>query len=96
MDKIQAFADLLETEQKERLRLDELDCQTNINNCKVTIKKGNKYTKVNVGDSGKYMVDKEGNIFGIKGYGVIHKGQHFGTLNTINSYSWGDYRASLK
>ena len=93
MKTIKEFAVKLEREQKERLQQDRLNCQANLDNCKVTIKEGNKYTKVDVGSSGKYMIDKEGNIFGIKGYGVIHRGYHFGTLDTINEYNWGNYRA---
>lgn len=60
---------------------------------KVAIKPGRKYTKVDVGPSGKYMIDDEGNIFGIKGYGVIHRGHQYGTLDTIDQYYWGDYTA---
>jgi len=93
MDKIKQFAKLLEKQQIERLHKDNLACQCNIDNCKVSIKEGKKYTKVNVGHSGKYMVDSEGNIFGIKAYGVIHRGYYFGTLDTIHSYYWGEYKA---
>lgn len=57
---------------------------------------GNKYTKIDVGSSGKYMVDADGNIFGIKAYGVIHRGQRYGTLDTIDNYYWGGYRAVKK
>lgn len=53
---------------------------------------GKKYTKVDVGSSGKYMVVNEtGEIFGIKAYGVIHKGHRYGTLDTINDWHWGEY-----
>ena len=62
----------------------------------VTVKPGRKYTKVDVGTSGKYMVTKEGEIFGIKGYGVIHRGHHYGTLDTIDLYNWGGYGPILK
>jgi len=50
-----------------------------------------------VGSSGKYMVENEtGRIFGIKAYGVIHRGHYFGTLETIHDYNWGSYRAQKK
>lgn len=52
---------------------------------------GKKYTKVDVGRSGKFMIDSEGNIFGIKAYGVIHRGHHYGTLETTSQYFWGSY-----
>ena len=95
-EKIEAFARLLEKEQIEDLRKRNLACEANIHNSKVSIKEGNKYTKVDVGSSGKYMIDKEDNIWGIKAYGVIHKGHYFGTLETINDYYWGDYQAYKK
>lgn len=57
------------------------------------IKLGKKYTKIDVGTSGKYMVDQDGNIFGIKAYGVIHFGHQYGTLDTINEWNWGGYTA---
>jgi len=63
----------------------------------VTIKPGTKYTKVNVGTSGKYMVDNAtGEIFGCKGYGVIHRGHRYGTLDSIDDWAWGEYRASRR
>lgn len=95
-EKIEKFAELLEREQLERLHQDKLDCPANIRNVKVDIIKGNKYIKVNLANSGKYMIDMKGNIFGIKAYGVIHQGHYFGTLDTINDYYWGDYEAYKK
>jgi len=58
---------------------------------------GRKYTKIDVGHSGKYMVEnKTGIICGIKAYGVIHKGHCYGTLETINDYFWGGYTTRKK
>ena len=96
LEKIKKFAELLEKEQIEDLYKNGLSCEANIINVKVKIKEGKKYTKVNVGSSGKYMIDKEGNIYGIKGYGVIHKGHKYGTLDTINNYYWGRFRGLKK
>lgn len=93
-EKIKAFAELLEREQIEQRHKDNLACEANLMNCKVTIKEGNKYVKVDIGSSGRYMIDKEGNIYGIKAYGVIHLGHHYGTLETISSYFWGGYTAA--
>ena len=95
-EKLERFAIMLEQQQVERLRKQNLACEGNIRNSKVTLKPGNKYTKVDVGDSGKYMVDKQGNIFGIKSYGQVHKGHHYGTLDTIDNYYWGEYTARRK
>lgn len=63
--------------------------------CITRVVHGPKYTKVDVGPegnwSGKFMIDSEGNIYGIKAYGVINKKKHYGNLNTVNSYFWGAY-----
>lgn len=91
--KIEQFANMLENQSKERLIADDLGCQVNLDNCKVSVKPGKKYVKVDVGSSGKYMIDAESNIFGIKAYGVIHTGHHYGTLDTIDQYNWGGYTA---
>jgi len=97
MEKLEALAKLIKKEQLERLEKNKLNCQANIDIYnQVNIKEGKKYTKIDVGTSGKYMIDIEGNIFGIKAYGVIHRGHHFGTLDTINDYFWGEYRAYKK
>lgn len=63
----------------------------------VQIKPGLKYIKVDVGSSGKYMVEAAtGDIYGIKAYGVIHRGHYYGNLDTINEYYWGDYTAQRR
>jgi len=63
----------------------------------VKIKMGRKYTNVDVGSSGKYMVElATGAIYGIKAYGVIHRGHSYGTLDTVADWNWGDYRARLR
>jgi len=64
--------------------------------CKTRIIHGKKYTKIDVGNSGKLMVDAAGNIFGIKAYGVIHRGHSYGTLDTIDEWYWGEYYPKRK
>ena len=55
---------------------------------------GKKFARVDIGNSGRYMVDLEtGEIFGVKAYGVVHKGHLFGTLDTIEDWDWTGYRA---
>ena len=65
------------------------------NECATRVIAGKKYHKVDVGPknnwSGKFMVDFEGNIYGIKAYGQVHKGHRYGTLETVNNYFWGEY-----
>ncbi len=100
-EKLQKFADLLQTQQMERIIKD-----YPLNNGRdpiefwkqdytVKVIEGKKYIKVDVGHGGKFMIDLDGNIYGIKAYGVIHKGHHYGTLDTINNYYWGDYAPLL-
>ena len=89
IDKIKKLAQLIEKQQTERYNKE----YPNSDPPKVTIKPGKKYIKVDVGSSGKYMVDADCNIFGIKGYGVIHRGHKYGTLDTIDNYQWGYYTA---
>jgi len=63
---------------------------------RVSVKPGPVYTKVDVGPehnmSGKYMIENAtGIIFGIKGYGRVHKGHRYGTLATADQWYWGGY-----
>lgn len=67
------------------------------NACTVSVKPGKKFTKVDIGSSGRYIVDNTtGEIFGIKAYGVIHRGRRYGTLDTIHDWDWSDYYAQRK
>lgn len=60
----------------------------------VKVKIGRKYANVDVGSSGKYMVTLDtGEIYGIKAYGVIHRGHHYGTLDTTGEWDWGGFTA---
>ena len=91
-DLINTFAQLVETDTKAQLKANGLDCEANIQNANTTVKPGKKYTKVNIGYSGRYMIENStGNIYGIKGYGVIHKGHFYGHLNDMNNWFWGHY-----
>jgi hypothetical protein len=91
-EKIEAFANLLETEKVNRLILDGWLKERAMAYHKVKVIPGKKYTKVDIGTSGRYMVENAtGNIFGVKGYGVIHRGHFYGTVDTINDYDWSDY-----
>ncbi len=50
----------------------------------VTIKPGKKYTRIDVGGSGKFMFDTTNcHLYFIKGYGVINKKKDFGSLPAI-------------
>ncbi len=60
--------------------------------CVTSLKPGRKYTKVDVGTGGRYMVvNATGEIFGIKAYGVIHRSHRYGTLDTMAELHWGGY-----
>lgn len=61
------------------------------------VKHGGAYAKVDVGPphnmSGRYMIEyATGVIYGIKGYGKVHKGHRYGTLDTAGDRYWGGYR----
>lgn len=95
--KLKAFAERLTQEHLSQLTKDGVDCQPNRDNCKTDIIPGRKYTKVNIGHSGKYMVENStGVIFGIKGYGQVHLGHSYGTLDTIDEWYWGSFYARRK
>ena len=93
--KLEAFRALLETEQRARLAADGISQAVLDHDAyRARIKAGRKYANVDFGGSGKYMVVLEtGEIYGIKAYGVIHRGHYFDTLDTINDWYWGEYRA---
>ena len=91
--KLQKLAELISIQTRETFVHRGFSAAVHERSFEVQIKPGKKYTKVDVGASGKYMVDSEGNIFGIKAYGVIHTGKRYGTLDTIDQFYWGDYVA---
>lgn len=94
-EKIEALAKLIETESKLRMESEGFTWAAHQGNYKVSIKPGKKYTKIDVGTSGKLMLDGE-EIYGIKAYGVIHRGHHYGNLDTINDWFWGCYYPQKK
>lgn len=95
-EKLKELADLITKEGQERLIKDGLSVQCNMDNQVARIKEGKKYTKIDRGSSGFLMIDENENIFGIKAYGVIHHGHHYGNLDTINNWYWGNYYPLLK
>lgn len=98
METIEEFAAYLQEEQRQKMERDFPDSWDNVNKSawQVSIVPGKKYTKVNIGSSGWFMVDADGNIYGIKGYGKVNKKKHYGTLDTIKKYWWGEYAPILK
>lgn len=62
----------------------------------VAVRPGPKYTKIDRGPehnmSGYLMIENAtGVIYGIKGYGQVHKGHCYGTLDTAGGWYWGEY-----
>lgn len=90
--KVQEFADRVDAQQTMQLIRDGFGSQVEANRVKVMF--GKKYARVDVGSSGRYMVDREGNIFGIKAYGVPHRGYRYGTLDTLDQWNFGGYSAT--
>jgi hypothetical protein len=96
-EQLQQLADLITKEQQEDLIASGLGCEANLQSAIAYIKAGRKYTKIDVGSSGKYMVENStGRIYGIKAYGQVHLGHYYGTLDTIDQYHWGRYYAAKK
>jgi hypothetical protein len=96
--KLQTLCELIESQQRARLLADGMsqDLLDSGDHYRGSLKMGRKYCNVDFGGSGKYMVDLETEkIFGIKAYGVIHRGHCYGTLDTINQWDWSNYSAVL-
>lgn len=87
--RLETFRQLVEEQQARRVRTE----YQHVKPPAVTVKPGKRWTKVDVGDSGKYVVDTDGTIYGIKAYGVPHFSHRFGTLGTINEWDWSGYAA---
>ena len=81
-ERIKLFAELVQEQEKQALiRL----CGSTLGNetsYLTHIKPKRKYTYVDVGNSGRYIIEGE-NVYGCKAYGVIHRGHFFGTLDDI-------------
>lgn len=95
-DKIAAFSALLEQHQVEEYADSYSKTPSGFISaaCKVHVHHARKYVRVDVGTSGKYMIERDTEkIFGIKAYGVIHRGHQYGTLDTIQDWQWGGYFA---
>jgi len=83
---------LVEEQQVASLKERQLDCKANVQSAKTSIKLGRKYSKVDIGNSGRFMVENEtGKIFGIKAYGQVHLGNQYGTMDTIGEWEWKSY-----
>ena len=95
--KIEAFRAMLEAAQLQGLIDSHVDCEDNRMNALCSVKVGRKYANVDVGRSGKYMVElSTGAIYGVKAYGVIHRGHYYGTLDTIADYDWRGYTGARR
>lgn len=94
-EKLEQFRATLENQRRAVLRMDGMkEDLLNHSAYSATAKPGRKYVNVDFGNSGIYMVVRDtGEIFGIKGYGVIHRGHYYGTLDTIADYDWSGYTA---
>lgn len=90
-EKLDAFVALFQADQSAYIQRLYPDSKLPMDVAKAC-KPGKKFVRVNIGASGRYMVDlNDGTIYGIKGYGVVHYGHVYGTLDTINDWFWGEY-----
>lgn len=91
-EKIEEFAALVESHQLVQLERDGFVSPVHAATHKVKVVPGRIYTKVDIGTGGRYMVENAtGNIFGVKGYGKVHRGHWYGTVETPETYWWGAY-----
>ena len=89
----QELADRITEGEQSSLRRANLSCEVNMVNAIARVKPGRKWTKIDVGYSGRYMIDPDGNIYGIKAYGVPHYGHQYGTLDNPSAELFaGRYR----
>jgi len=96
-NRIEVLCKMIEEQQRARMRAQGLERCLEGSHYTGKVKYGRKYANVDFGGSGRYMVVLEtGEIFGVKAYGVIHRGHSYGTLDTITDYDWSDYRAVRK
>jgi hypothetical protein len=92
---IEQLAALILEQTRDVLRQKGYDSQ--VDGERVEIKAGPKYTKIDRGPehnmSGFLMVENAtGLIYGIQGYGRVHKGHCYGTLAEADLWYWGEYR----
>lgn len=91
-DKIKKFAELFQSDTDVRFMKSNMNSLIGDGLHMVKVKPGQKYYKVDLGHSGRFMIEIEtGNIYGIKAYGQVHKGHMYGTLDTMDDWFWGDY-----
>ncbi len=91
---IEELAALILHQQRERIA--RLYSQWQADDETVNVVPGPKYTKIDRGPSrnmsGFLMIENEtGRIYGIKGYGKVHKGHYYGTLADAGTWYWGNY-----
>lgn len=100
-EKLEALRALLETSRRQKLidvdHYTPEQIEIHRQSWTASIKLGRKYANVDCGGSGCYMVELDtGRIYGIKAYGVIHRGHAYGDLDTIADFDWSGYRAQLR
>ena len=93
---VEEFAELVQEQTRARMKREYPDSPHMWDKEVAQVRPGPKYAKVDVGwphnMSGKYMIENStGTIYGIKGYGVVHKGHVYGTLDTVDAWYWGGY-----
>ena len=94
LTKFEELCAMIETQQRARLVADGMERLLDGPHYTGSIKMGRKYCNIDFGGSGKYMVElATGAIYGIKAYGVIHRGHQYGTLDTIKDWDWSGYTA---
>ena len=91
---VEELAAMILEQQRERIAARYSQWQADAEQVRVV--PGPKYTKIDHGPehnmSGFLMIENAtGAIYGIKGYGKVHKGHYYGTLDTAHEWYWGEY-----
>ena len=81
---LEDFAQKVQEGRIQSLIKGKVDCQCNRDNEKIHIHQGKKWTRIDTATSGLFMINPEGQIYGIKAYGVPHLGHYHGTLENPN------------
>lgn len=94
---LEKLAFTIQHETIERLEADKLDCPANIENARVTVSMGRKFAKIIIGTGVRYFVRlTDGEIFASASRNAPNFNRSFGTLWTVDDFTWGEYEARAK
>lgn len=96
-DLVIELCDRITADSQERLKELDLDCPANLQMYIATPTSGPKYTRIRVGMSIRYFIEKStGKIYAANSYKAPNFNRSFGTLETQDEFNWGNYEAFAK